>query len=146
MGRADALTPSWHNGVHPPLPRAELPVDTVSLDQYLIGKMLVRETAEGVASGRIVETDAYVVGAAAGHAYRGMTPRNRSLFLDRGHAYVCLVYGSAVYGSQFAYGRGGDPKPAMPSQAAYEGSKASGYEWSAALRLNARSRRYVVTP
>jgi Methylpurine-DNA glycosylase (MPG) len=31
----------------------------------------------------------------AGHAYRGMTPRNRSLFLERGHGYVYLVYGSA---------------------------------------------------
>src|ERR1700687_1165335 len=77
------------------LPRAELPVDTVSLARYLIGKILVREMAEGVASGRIVETEAYVVGDAAGHAYRGMTPRNRSLFLERGHAYVYLAYGSS---------------------------------------------------
>ena len=95
MGRADALKPSQQKGGHPPLPRPELPVDTVSLARYLIGKIPMREMAEGVASGRIVETEAYVVGDAAGHAYRGMTPRNRSLFLERGHAYVYLDYGSA---------------------------------------------------
>src|SRR5580700_8331273 len=95
MGRADALKPGRHKDGHPPLTLAELPVDTVSLARYLIGKILVREMAEGVASGRIVETEAYVVGDAAGHAYHGMTRRNRSLFLERGHAYVYLVYGSA---------------------------------------------------
>jgi DNA-3-methyladenine glycosylase len=95
MGRADALKRIRHKASHPPLSRAELPVDTASLARYLIGKTLVRETAEGIASGRVVETEAYVVGDAAGHAYRGMTPRNRSLFLERGHAYVYLAYGSA---------------------------------------------------
>jgi len=95
MGRADALKPGRHKGGHPPLSRAELPVDTVSLARFLIGKIVARETAEGVVSGRIVETEAYVVGDAAGHAYRGMTPRNRSLFLERGHAYIYLAYGSS---------------------------------------------------
>jgi DNA-3-methyladenine glycosylase len=78
-----------------PLARAELPIDTASLARYLIGKIVVREAPEGVASGRIVETEAYVVGDAAGHAYRGMTRRNRSLFLERGHAYVYFTYGSS---------------------------------------------------
>jgi DNA-3-methyladenine glycosylase len=95
MGRADALKPDRLKGGQPPLARAELPIDTASLARYLIGKMLVRELPEGVVSGRIVETEAYVVGDAAGHAYRGMTQRNRSLFLERGHVYVYLAYGSS---------------------------------------------------
>ena len=75
------------------LERAELPVDTAELARFLIGKMLVRALAEGVAGGRIVETEAYGVGDPAGHAYRGVTPRNRALFLERGRAYVYLAYG-----------------------------------------------------
>ena len=75
------------------LSRAELPIDTASLARYLIGKIVVRTLPEGIASGRIVETEAYVVGDAAGHAYRGMTPRTRSLFLEHGHAYVYVAYG-----------------------------------------------------
>lgn len=78
-----------------PLARAALPNDTASLARYLIGKIVVRELPEGVVAGRIVETEAYVVGDAAGHADRGMTRRNRSLFLERGHAYVYLAYGSS---------------------------------------------------
>jgi DNA-3-methyladenine glycosylase len=76
-----------------PLRRSVLPSDTIALARSLIGTVLVRALPEGVVSGRIVETEAYVVGDAAGHAYRGMTPRNRSLFLERGHAYVYLAYG-----------------------------------------------------
>ena len=76
------------------LRRAELPVDTVELARFLIGKVLVRELTQGRLAGRIVETEAYVVGDAAGHAYRGETPRNHSLFLERGHAYVYFIYGS----------------------------------------------------
>jgi DNA-3-methyladenine glycosylase len=75
------------------LRRAELPADTVKLARYLIGKVLVHDSARGRIAGRIVETEAYVVGDAAGHAYIGLTPRNRSLFLERGHAYVYFVYG-----------------------------------------------------
>lgn len=79
--------------IYRPLTRSELPDDTASLARTLIGKVVVRELPEGIASGRIVETEAYVTGDAAGHGYRGMTPRNRSLFLEPGHAYVYLAYG-----------------------------------------------------
>jgi DNA-3-methyladenine glycosylase len=77
------------------LDRAEIPVDTIQLARFLIGKMLVRILAEGVAGGRIVETEAYGIGDPAGHAYRGITPRNRALFLERGHAYIYLAYGTS---------------------------------------------------
>jgi DNA-3-methyladenine glycosylase len=77
------------------LDRAELPVDTAQMARFLIGKMVVRTLAEGVAGGRIVETEAYDIGDPAGHAWRGMTPRNRTLFLERGHAYVYLAYGTS---------------------------------------------------
>jgi len=77
------------------LRRNALPADTVELARYLIGKTLVHDTSAGRVSGRIVETEAYVVGDAAGHAFRGQTHRNRSLFLRRGHAYVYFIYGVA---------------------------------------------------
>ena len=71
-------------------------MDTVEMARYLIGKVLVRETEAGRLSGRIVETEAYPVGDAAGHAFRGKTPRNRSLFLERGRAYVYLAFGTSL--------------------------------------------------
>ena len=88
------------------LRRSELPVDTVELARYLIGKTLVRNLAYGRLVGRIVETEAYVVGDAAGHAFIGQTPRNRSLFLQRGRAYVYFIYGSSYCLNVAAESRG----------------------------------------
>jgi len=75
------------------LSRADLPIDTVELARYLVGKVIVHDIPSGRLSGRIVETEAYPEGDPAGHAFRGETPRNASLFLERGHAYVYIAYG-----------------------------------------------------
>ena len=77
------------------LRRADLPVDTIELARYLIGKTLVHDMARGRISGRIIETEAYPPGDAAAHHFRGLTARNRSLFLQRGLAYVFFTYGSS---------------------------------------------------
>lgn len=77
-----------------PLERKRVPRDTVALARYLLGKVLVRELPGGLALARVVETEAYLETDPACHAFRGMTPRNRSLFLDVGHAYVYLCYGN----------------------------------------------------
>ncbi len=89
----DTWTPGALHAPVLPLQRSALPTDTVTLARFLLGKILVREW-EGVRlSGRIVETEAYLETDPACHAYRGMTPRNRSLFLEAGRAYVYLCYG-----------------------------------------------------
>jgi DNA-3-methyladenine glycosylase len=77
------------------LRRSELPEDTIELARFLIGKVLVRDYRGDRTSGRIVETEGYPIGDAAGHAFIGMTAANHSLFLAKGHAYVYLIYGSS---------------------------------------------------
>ncbi len=86
---APALSDDW-----PRLSRRALPRDTVALARFLIGKTLVHETPGARLAGRIVETEAYLVGDAASHAFRGVTKRNRAMFLRRGHAYVYIAYGT----------------------------------------------------
>ncbi len=68
---------------------------TVALAKALIGCALVRDCPEGRTAGRIVETEAYVLGDPASHAYSGPSKRNASMFLSPFHAYVYKIYGTS---------------------------------------------------
>ncbi|MHC4946934.1 MAG: DNA-3-methyladenine glycosylase [Planctomycetota bacterium] len=69
--------------------------DPVTVARALLGQTLVRVLAGQRLAGRIVEVEAYL-GAVdrAAHTWGGRrTPRNESMYLPGGHAYVYFTYG-----------------------------------------------------
>ena len=70
--------------------------DAKAVARDLLGQKLIRQLPDGKQlSGIIVETEAYLgVKDKAAHTFNGKrTPRNESMYLTGGHAYVYFTYG-----------------------------------------------------
>jgi DNA-3-methyladenine glycosylase len=77
------------------LPRSFYLHDTVTVARALLGCVLWRRLDDELLAARIVETEAYLgANDMASHARRGLrSERNRSMYLEGGHAYVYFTYG-----------------------------------------------------
>ena len=78
----------------PPLPREFYDRETAVVARELLGAVLQCRSGEGVAAGRIVETEAYLgPHDPACHSATGLSPRTRHLHGPPGIAYVYFIYG-----------------------------------------------------
>ena len=67
--------------------------DTRTLAQKLLGCELVHNSPDGITSGIIVETEAYLQDDPACHAYQKRTTRTEPMYAAAGTIYVYLIYG-----------------------------------------------------
>jgi DNA-3-methyladenine glycosylase len=91
----NAAPPARRSRVADVLPASFYDRDTEIVSRELLGAVLWCRTSEGVAAGRIVETEAYLGehDPACHAAGPGMTERTRPLYGSPGIAYVYFIYG-----------------------------------------------------
>ncbi|MGC4378677.1 DNA-3-methyladenine glycosylase [Fictibacillus sp. Mic-4] len=80
---------------HPaPLPEKFFQQPTIELAMALLGCLLIKETEEGIASGFIVETEAYIgPGDRAAHSFGNRrTKRTEVMFHEAGHVYTYTMH------------------------------------------------------
>ncbi len=69
--------------------------DTLIVAKELLGKLLVRNSPDGIVKGKIVEVEAYIGSIdKACHAYNDLrSKRTEIMYKNGGHAYVFMIYG-----------------------------------------------------
>jgi DNA-3-methyladenine glycosylase len=86
--------PTAHAKIQP-LDRSLFVQDPQRVAKKLLGKVLVRRSAHGLMTARIVEVEAYLgKDDPAAHSAAGNTARNSVLFGPPGYAYIYFIYGN----------------------------------------------------
>lgn len=74
------------------LPRQFYLQPTQQVAKNLLGKVLVYKDNQDLLVGVIVETEAYLQGDPACHAFRGLTRKNQTMFGEPGRAYIYPIH------------------------------------------------------
>jgi len=110
----DIIKTTVSSGPEKILDRSFYKQNILDLSRSLLGKIVVRKTAEGIVKCRIVETEAYCgITDRACHAYQGKkTDKTKWMFAEGGHVYIFSIYGHN-FCLNITSGEEGDPSAVL---------------------------------